>query len=163
MSWILNNLFDNMPPSFNDLLYVSEFVSEKALLCAFKVIAKVTAKIPPKLTPYVSIDIEPEMIRYMVKLNYAQLLQWLHSQGLSITVEVVEEAARWSRIKVLKMIYEIDPALVCIKEVANLAAKNWSIWKYDVLDWIWETCRMLPKMLGEDDYLREWVVARKQR
>jgi hypothetical protein len=147
MKWIVENPLKNALPSIHDAYLEVHDVPEEAHLKALKWIAeKGTTKV------------DSSMMIEAATEGHVQIFLWLYRQGLPITKYVVETAAEYGRVGILKAVSKIDSSLVHTMEIANLAAVDWGfrMRAFDVLYWMWKMFKILPNKL-EDDDVKEWV------
>jgi hypothetical protein len=128
-------------------------VPDEAYLRAFKQIAETKG----------AVEFDQGMMLRAASRGHVKGFQWLHGQGLAVTAEAAMWAAGSNKVEILKAIHAIDSLLVCTVEIANKGANSLhDLWKYDVLDWMWKTCKILPDDLSSSN-VKEWVEERKQK
>jgi hypothetical protein len=152
MEWILNNPLKDKLPNMSDIYLHGSDVPEEACLRALKQIAEANNRVV----------FTRKMMLLAVELGHVKVFQWLHEQGLAIPAEVVSNATYQCKVEILKAIHAIDPLLVCTVGVANIPARGRNMWKFNVLDWMDKTCKILPTDLYYDD-VKEWVEERQQK
>jgi hypothetical protein len=129
MEWILNNLLKNQKLTLFDFYHLPmELTPEEPLLRIFGRIATDKTKLSPGLLDEVIIG------------NHAQVFRQLCGKGLAITEFIVTRAVSLDRIEIVKMIYALNPLLLCSKMVADEAKSSSRVWKCDILDLIEKTC-----------------------
>jgi hypothetical protein len=153
MEWILNNPIKDKLPSANAMYSSDIYVPEEAYLRAFKTIAQTKGRAVGN----------QEVMLDAARRGQVRVFQWLYEQRLAITAEAAMCAADWKKVEILKAIHAINPSLVCTVEIANKAVGGWdSTWKFNVLDWMHKTCKILPTNLDDKD-VKEWVEERQQK
>jgi hypothetical protein len=151
MGWILNNPLKDELSSASDMYPYGSDVPEEACLRAFKKIAKANNRVV----------VDEKMMLHAAEFGHVKVFQWLREQGLAITAEVAMKAADRCKVEILKAIHAINPLLVCTVHVANAAARGRNMWKFNVLDWMHKTCKILPTDLRNKD-VKKWVEERRQ-
>jgi hypothetical protein len=152
MGWILNNPLKDKLLNASDMYFYNSNVPEEAYIRAFEMIAKANG----------CAVVDQEMMLRAADQGHVKVFQWLHEQGVTITEEVAMEAANQCKVEILKAIHAINPSLVCTVEIANAAANGHGVWKFNVLDWMHKTCKILPTNLDDKD-VKEWVEERQQK
>jgi hypothetical protein len=152
MGWILNNPLNDKLLNAKDMYFYNSNVPEEAYIRAFEMIAKANG----------CAVVDQEMMLHAARLGHVKVFQWLREQGLAITTRVTMGAAFRCKVEILKATHAIDPLLVCTVDVANAAVKFIEIWKFNVLDWMHKTCKILPTDLSNKK-VKEWVEERQQK
>ncbi|PJF20006.1 hypothetical protein PSACC_00147 [Paramicrosporidium saccamoebae] len=148
MDWILESFGKNALLSVSDIYQQVDYSQEETYLEALGWMA---------LKPGNTVEVNPRMMEDAAKVGHVRVFQWLCKQGQTPTLNVAKIAAKHGKIGILKAIHAEDSALVCSVEVANEAAKSQSVWRYDILEWMWEACTILPTEPEEDSHLQNWV------
>jgi hypothetical protein len=151
MGWILNNPLKDKLLNASDMYFYNSNVPEEAHIRAFEMIAKANG----------CAVVDEKMMLHAADQGHVKVFQWLHKKGLAVTAEVVSNAAKWTKVEILKAIHAIDPSLVCTVEIANAAVMFPNMWKFNVLDWMHKTCEILPTDLSFIE-VEEWVEERSQ-
>jgi hypothetical protein len=152
MGWILNNPLKEKLLNASDMYSYGRYMPEETCLGAFKQIAEANN----------CVLLSQWMMMHAAELGHVKVFQWLHEQELDINADFVKLVAQQSKVEILKAIHAMNPSLVCTVEIANAAANSHSLWKYDVLDWMHKTCKILPTNL-DDKKVKKWVEERQQK
>jgi hypothetical protein len=97
-------------------------------------------------------EIEPRVMSEAAKQDLVQVFQFLQARGRSATFENVKLATSCGNINFLRAVHKIDPALVCTVETANKAMDAPWIETYTILDFIYQSCGLLPDLQFPRDY-----------
>jgi hypothetical protein len=152
MEWISNNPLKDELSIASDMYPYGSDVPDEAYLRALKQIAETKGRAV----------VDQGMMQVAARRGHVRVFQWLHEQGRPVTAEAAMWAAGSNKVKILKAIHAIDPLLVCTVEIANAAVGSSKVWKYNVLDWMHKTCKILPDDLRSND-VKEWVEERQQK
>jgi hypothetical protein len=152
MGWILNNPLKDKLLNASDIYPFDSDVPEEACLRALKQIAETKGRVV----------VDEKMMPRAARRGHVKVFQWLREQGLAITAEVARVAVIYLKVEILKAIHAIDPSLVCTVKIANEAANSHVVWKFNALDWMHKTCKILPTDLDDKD-VKEWVEERQQK
>jgi hypothetical protein len=152
MEWILNNPLKEKLLNASDMYSYGSDVPEETCLRTFETIAMANDRVV----------FDENAMLLAARFGHVKVFQWLHEQGLAITEEVATWAVIYGKVEILKAIHAINSSLVCTVDIANAAASCYGMWKFNVLDWMHKTCKILPTDLADKD-VKEWVEERQQK